>query len=104
MIYQTKAEMLKALGENLRAARLAANISQQTAADRSGISLKAVRNIENGLNASTVSLLLLCRTLNKVDWIMNLAPPLLDDYLFEPEREGRRRLRAMPSRKGVKHG
>ena len=40
--------MLKVLGENLKASRLAVNLSQQTAADRSGISLKAVRNIESG--------------------------------------------------------
>ena len=46
MIYRTKEEMLKVLGENLRAQRLAANISQQTAADRSGVSLKAIRNLE----------------------------------------------------------
>ena len=40
MIYQTKEEMPKALGANLRTVRFAANISQQTAADRSGISLE----------------------------------------------------------------
>ena len=70
MIYRTKEEMLKVLGENLRAQRLAANISQQTAADRSGVSLKAIRNLELGENSSTLSLLAYCRTLGKVDWLM----------------------------------
>ena len=46
MIYRTRDEMLKVLGENLRASRLADNLSQQTAAERSGISLKAIRNLE----------------------------------------------------------
>ena len=49
--------MLKVLGENLKASRLADNLSQQVAADRSGISLKAIRNLEAGENASTLSLL-----------------------------------------------
>ena len=53
MIYRTRDEMLKVLGENLRASRLADNLSQQTAAERSGISLKAIRNLEAGENAST---------------------------------------------------
>lgn len=83
MIYQTTAEMLASLGEALRAARLADNISQTTAAARSGVSLKAVRNLEGGRNASTSSLLALCKTLRLTDWIANLAPPELSDDLFD---------------------
>ena len=57
MVYKTREEMLKTLGSNLRALRLADNLSQQTLAERSGISLKAVRNLEAGENSSTLSLL-----------------------------------------------
>lgn len=57
MVFRSREEMLKALGTSLRDSRLAMNISQQEAADRSAISLKAVRNIESGANASTYSLL-----------------------------------------------
>ena len=74
MVFRSREEMLAALGTSLRESRLALNISQQTAADRSGISLKAVRNIESGENASTYSLVSLCRTLGKTDWIVNLFP------------------------------
>lgn len=96
MIYLTKEEMLVSLGRNLRETRLQFNISQQMAADRSGISLKAVRNIEGGKNSSTLSLLLYCRTLKKIDWIMSLAPPELTDDLFDRPigAEKRRRARA----------
>ena len=104
MIYLTKDEMLKALGQNLKAARLALNISQQAAADQSGISLKAIRNLENGCNSSTDSLLSYCRILRKSDWIMNIAPPEIDDSMFERDDPTKRRLRAMPSRKGRGHG
>lgn len=99
MIYLTKEEMLVALGRNLRETRLQLNISQQTAADQSGISLKAVRNIEGGQNASTLSLLLYCRTLKKIDWIMSLAPPELTDDLFDRPVGSKKRQRARQRQK-----
>lgn len=104
MIYQTKEEMLKTLGSNIRALRLSYNISQQAAAERSGISLKAVRNIEDGKNASTLSLLALCHTLNAVDWILTVAPPHIDPAAFERRDPMKPRQRAMPKRKGEKNG
>ena len=102
MLYETNAEMLVTLGRSLRSARLADNISQQTAAERSGISLKAVRNIEGGRNASTLSLMAPCKTLRLTDWIVNIAPPILDDAYFDRPPESRRRLRAGSPRKGRK--
>lgn len=101
MVYQTREEMLKVLGLNLRLARLSANLTQQVVADRSGIALKAVRNLEAGQNASTYSLLSYCRTLGKVDWLMALAPPEIDDALFERRDPGRKRQRASAVRRPV---
>ena len=103
MVYQNRESMLTQLGVGLRAARLSLNISQQEAAERSGISLKAVRNLEGGANSSTLSLISLCRTLGKTDWLMTIAPAEIDPSAFE-RREPKPRLRAMPPRKGVKHG
>ena len=102
MLYETNAEMLVTLGRSLRSARLADNISQQTAAERSGISLKAVRNIEGGRNASTLSLMALCKTLRLTDWIVNIAPPVLDDAYFDRPFDSRCRQRAGSPRKGRK--
>ncbi|MBP5320850.1 MAG: helix-turn-helix transcriptional regulator [Kiritimatiellae bacterium] len=102
MLYETNLEMLATLGRSLRAARLAFNLSQQVAAERSGISLKAIRNIEGGRNASTLSLIALCKTLRLTDWIVNLAPPVLDDDYFERpigtvrQRAGTSRKRSRP--------
>ena len=105
MVYQTRDEMLKILGENLRASRLADNLSQQTAAERSGISLKAIRNLEAGENASTLSLLSYCRTLRKTDWLMTLAPPEINDAMFERRfaQKGRRQ-RAGRTPRETTHG
>lgn len=104
MVYQTKEEMMRALGANLRASRLADNITQQVAADRSGISLKAVRNLESGKNASTLSLVAYCRTLRKTDWLMQIAPPEIDDALFEQNRSDSRRQRASHSERSGGNG
>ena len=97
--------MLKVLGENLRASRLADNLSQKTAAERSGISLKAIRNLEAGENASTLSLLSYCRTLRKTDWLMTLAPPEINDAMFERRfaQKGRRQ-RAGRTPREATHG
>ena len=105
MVYRTRDEMLKVLGENLRASRLADNLSQQTAAERSGISLKAIRNLEAGENASTLSLLSYCRTLRKTDWLMTLAPPEINDAMFERRfaQKGRRQ-RAGRTPREAAHG
>ena len=104
MIYNTPAEMLQTLGTNLKEVRLRMNISQQVAADRSGISLKAVRNIEGGKNASTESLVKYCRTLRKTDWLMSLAPPELDPAIFERPASAKKRLRARTASREVRHG
>lgn len=105
MVYRTRDEMLKVLGENLRASRLADNLSQQTVAERSGISLKAIRNLEAGENASTLSLLSYCRTLRKTDWLMTLAPPEINDAMFERRfaQKGRRQ-RAGRTPREATHG
>ena len=104
MIYSTPVEMLQTLGANLREVRLRMNISQQVAAERSGISLKAVRNIEGGQNASTESLVKYCRTLRKTDWLMTLAPPELDPAIFESPVMPKKRLRARTVKREVRHG
>ena len=104
MIYSTPAEMLQTLGTNLKEVRLRMNISQQVAAERSGISLKAVRNIEGGQNASTESLVKYCRTLRKTDWLMTLAPPELDPAIFERPASARKRFRARTVKREDGHG
>ncbi len=77
----------------MRAARLAANLSLETLAARSGISLTALRNLEGGRNASTVTLLEVCRSLRRTDWILGIAPPEINDDLFD-RPEQKKRLRA----------
>ena len=97
MVYQTQAEMMTVLGTSIRSARLAANLSLETTAERSGVSMTALRNLEGGKNASTATLLAVCRTLRRTDWIVGIAPPELNDALFD-HPETKKRLRASPRR------
>ena len=75
MEFLTIEECLKRLGEYIRDNRLGIDMTQRTLASRSGVSLKAVRNIESGANASLASYVAVCRTLGKTDWMAALQPP-----------------------------
>ena len=99
MIFRTRQELMTLIGERLRARRLRENISQQTLAERSGISLKAVKNLESGCGASLLSLVSVCRTLGATDWVDSLGPAS-DISPLEIAARGRMRVHASPRRRG----
>jgi len=67
-------DLLILLGERIRELRLRENIAQTVLAARSGVSLKAVKNLENGTGATVASLLRVLRTLGRTEWIETLGP------------------------------
>jgi transcriptional regulator with XRE-family HTH domain len=64
------------LGRQIRALRLRQNIDQRQLANRAGIALNAVKNLEGGKGATLRSLVQTLRVLNRVDWLRALAPPV----------------------------
>lgn len=62
------------LGRQVRVLRLRQNIDQRQLADRAGIALNAVKNLEAGKGATLRSLVKVLRLLNRVDWLRTLAP------------------------------
>ena len=62
------------LGRQIRALRLRQNLDQQQLAERAGIALNAVKNLESGKGATLRSLIQALRVLNRVDWLRALAP------------------------------
>ena len=74
MIYGTKKEILSDIGKRLRARRLLLNMSQQSAAERSGISVVTLQNLEKGRGSSLWAMVSLCRTYDHTNWIFELAP------------------------------
>ncbi len=64
------------LGEQVRAARIAANLDQATVAELADLSIGAVKNLEGGKGSSLKSLIRVLRVLDRTDWLDALAPPI----------------------------
>jgi transcriptional regulator with XRE-family HTH domain len=62
------------LGRQIRALRLRQNLDQQQLAERAGIALNSVKNLERGKGATLRSLIKALRVLNRVEWLRALAP------------------------------
>ncbi|MEO6222626.1 MAG: helix-turn-helix transcriptional regulator [Vicinamibacterales bacterium] len=62
------------LGRQVRALRLRQDLHQQQVADRAGIALNAVKNLESGKGATLRTLTQALRVLNREDWLATLAP------------------------------
>ena len=70
----TLVELETLLGERLRALRLNQNLDQITLAQRAGISVGALKNIENGAGSTVKSLLSVLRALGREEWLATIAP------------------------------
>jgi transcriptional regulator with XRE-family HTH domain len=62
------------LGKQIRTLRLRLDLDQKQMAERAGIALNAVKNLETGKGASLRSLIQVLRILNRTDWLGTLAP------------------------------
>ena len=66
--------ILKRIGEALKTHRLRQNIPQNVLAERSSISLTAVKRLESGEGATLGSFVQVCRTLGIDHWIVDIEP------------------------------
>lgn len=88
----TNPEIEKELGERLKRRRLDLNFSQETIAERSGLSRRTITAIENGEGSTLSTLIALLRALNALDCIEPILPdpgpsPLLLARLQEEPRK-----------------
>lgn len=72
--------ILEKIGENLKAARLKQNISQQSLAESAGVSLSSLKKIEKGEIGTFDNLLQVLRTLGKLDVLV----PLVEEEQLSP--------------------
>ena len=72
--------ILNRIGNHLKAVRLRQNITQQSLADVSGVSLSSLKKIEKGEIGTFDSFLRVLRTLGKLD----VLQPLVDDEQLSP--------------------
>lgn len=87
----TTEEMEAELGAKLQALRLNKNLDQQTLAERAGISVRALRNLENGQGSSVKTLVRVLRALGREGWLQTIAPvatinPLMLTRSAEPRQ------------------
>ena len=67
-------ELEAELGKQIRSLRLRLDLDQKQMAERAGIDLNAVKNLETGKGASLRSLIQVLRILNRTDWLGTLSP------------------------------
>ena len=68
------AEIEADLGRQVRTLRLRQDLNQLQLAERAGIALNAVKNLESGKGSTLRSMVQTLRVLNKLDWLQALAP------------------------------
>ncbi|MBR6018329.1 MAG: helix-turn-helix transcriptional regulator [Paludibacteraceae bacterium] len=79
--------LLKEIGHKIKRLRIAANLSQKALAERSGVSVFSISQIENGSNPSLLTLLMILRSLNALNMLYlffeeeQLDPIAIADYL-----------------------
>ncbi len=69
-------ELEISLGKSVKSLRLLKNWDRQTLCDRAGVSLNALKNLENGTGSTVKTLILVVRSLGKLDWLAALAPQI----------------------------
>ena len=74
MTIGTREAILQRIGVAIREHRLRKNITQRMLAERSGISLTAVKHLERGVGATLGSFVQACRTLGIDGWIAEIEP------------------------------
>ena len=62
------------LGRQLRSLRLRQDLDQRTLAERAGVALNVVKNLEAGKGSTLSSLIRVLRALGRVDWLNSLSP------------------------------
>lgn len=73
---RTTEELEAQLGLQIRALRLRRNVDQQALAERAGVALSALKNVESGKGSTLKTLLKVLRALDRLDWIASLSPTI----------------------------
>src|ERR1700679_3548401 len=74
--YKTIEEWEGMVGEQVRSARIAADLDQERLAALADVSVGALSNLERGRGSSLKTLVAVVRALDRTDWLEALAPPV----------------------------
>jgi transcriptional regulator with XRE-family HTH domain len=100
---RTVAEWGAELGQQCRALRLRANLDQRSLAERAGIGLTALKNLESGKGATVKTLIKVLRVLDRASWLQTLAPVVSISPLQMLKTKPARQRASRPRGKSVAH-
>jgi transcriptional regulator with XRE-family HTH domain len=101
MRIRTPDEIAAEVGQNLKTHRIHKNLDQATVAARAGISVRSLRNLENGDGSSLHTLILVLRVLGRETWFDTIAPvPTINPIMMTRKAVPRQRA-SKPRRKDV---
>lgn len=69
-------ELMTELGEQLRAQRLRINFTLEDVAQKTGLSINAVRRLEGGDGSTLASFVAVLKALQRASWLRTLQPPV----------------------------
>ncbi|APJ03053.1 helix-turn-helix domain-containing protein [Silvanigrella aquatica] len=70
----TPQELEIMLGENIKALRLQRNLDRQSLCQQAGVSLNALKNLENAKGSALMTLIRVLKALGNEDWVQNFSP------------------------------
>lgn len=88
-------EWESAFGEQVRSLRISRSLDQAQLAERAGVSLGSVKNLEQGKGSALKTVIRVARALDRAEWLADFAPPVPIspiDVLRSSRREPRRRV------------
>ena len=91
-------DMESAIGQQVRALRLAHNLSQENLAGQANVSLSSVRALERGEGSTLATFIKVLRALDALDWLTTLYPePAVSPMALLREEQAKQR-RVRPTR------
>jgi transcriptional regulator with XRE-family HTH domain len=78
-------ELERQLGENLKQLRLQQNRDRESLCAQAGISVNALRHLENGQGVTLKTLIRVIKALNRQDWLLGIAPQVSINPLHMPK-------------------
>lgn len=97
----TTSEIEVELGASIKRLRLMRNMERETLSSMAGVSVSAIKNLENGAGSNTSTLVKVVRALGKEDWLRLLAPAVTIDPIHMVTSK---HIRQRASRKKVNDG
>ena len=99
-LQQTAEEIEVTLGGRLKTLRIHRNLEQATLAERAGISVRTLRNLESGNGSSLRTLILVLRILGREQWLETIAPvPTINPLMVTRQAKPRQRASKPRSKK-----